>query len=121
MPYCPSSNCPDFRLYGVAGEYSEAVSVCPRCGTALVAELPASEENDQPDDPRDSLIVVAAFNYRQDAELAMSFLLSEGVQVVESADDCGGVDPGLGFGTRTRLLVLQRDLQRAQLLLRRLG
>jgi len=38
--YCPNRDCPDFKDTGKPGEYREGISLCPYCGTALVAEDP---------------------------------------------------------------------------------
>ncbi len=55
--------------------------------------------------PEGPLVTVASFNYRQDADLVLSLLLARGTEAVSFSDDCGGVDPRLGFGTRTRVVV----------------
>ncbi|MBZ5551726.1 MAG: hypothetical protein LAO21_03320 [Acidobacteriia bacterium] len=65
----------------------------------------------------EELVVVASFNYRQDADLAKSFLNSNGIEVFESGDDLGGWNPGLGFGARTRLLVFKSNADKAIALL----
>jgi hypothetical protein len=51
------------------------------------------------------LVVVASFISRLDADLAVSMLVANGLRACTFADDCGGVDPGLGFATRARVLV----------------
>lgn len=111
--YCPNPECLDFVEDGVRGEYVDTVSVCPKCGTRLVAGPP-------PDEPRggakaagenaagrenDPLVEVASFGYRQDAELAVSYLVARGLDAVELADDVGGVNTGVGFATGARVLV----------------
>jgi len=69
------------------------------------------------DELTEELVVVASFNFRQDADLAMTFLIAKEIEVFESPDDCGGWDPGLGFGTRTRLLVNKSNAAKAIALL----
>ena len=108
--YCPNPECLDFVEDGVRGEYVDTVTVCPKCGTRLVAGPPPDESSEgagpggigREDDP---LVEVASFGYRQDAELAVSYLVARGLDAVELADDVGGVNPGVGFGTGTRVLV----------------
>ena len=65
----------------------------------------------------EELVVVASFNYRQDADLAMTFLNANGIEVFESGDDLGGWNPGLGFASRTRLLVHKSNAEKAIALL----
>jgi hypothetical protein len=38
--YCPNLECPDAKESGTAGEYSDGVTVCPRCGSRLVPTRP---------------------------------------------------------------------------------
>lgn len=111
--FCPNVDCPDFKESGIAGEYLERTTICPKCGAHLVAEPPAvkpageeaprfpglSEPSEGP------LVTVASFNYRQEADLVLSMLLARGIEASAFSDDCGGVDPRLGFGTRTRVVV----------------
>lgn len=40
--FCPNPDCPDLEASGVRGEYREGITLCPRCGEALVEHL-ASE------------------------------------------------------------------------------
>ncbi|HSL19664.1 MAG TPA: hypothetical protein VLB51_17295 [Methylomirabilota bacterium] len=39
--FCPNNDCPDFVASGLRAEYRDDISVCPYCGTPLVAERPA--------------------------------------------------------------------------------
>lgn len=109
--YCPNRECIDFEETGEPGEYREDIEVCPKCGARLVhdrPELRAPEEVAGLGDgggAEGTLVAVAAFNYRQDADLAASTLLGAGLDAVVFGDDCGTVDPGLGFATRCRLMV----------------
>ena len=109
--FCPDPECPDRLESGEPGEYREGIVTCPKCGAALVSTDPfPSEEEPLPDVPilngqGDPPVEVASFNYRQDAELARSMLEANGVAAFVFGDDCGGVDPRIGFGTRTRVMV----------------
>jgi hypothetical protein len=111
--FCPNRDCPDFQETGLPGEYREEIVVCPKCGAHLVPEPPVRREAEAsgsvPTGERDAalgrLVAVASFNYHQDADLAASMLLANGVQAVVFADDCGGVDPRIGFGSRSRVMV----------------
>ena len=123
--YCPNRECLDFKESGAPGEYREGVSVCPKCGARLVPEPPApsevaergAESAEMPDGTPGPLVVVASFNYHQDADLAVSMLLANGVQAYAFADDCGGTDPRLGFGSLTRVMVPEGDASLALSLL----
>jgi len=123
--YCTDPQCPDFLQFGIHGEYREGITVCSKCGAMLVPELPMSQ---RVEDPAESaavqlsslpgpLVTLASFNYRQDAELAASMLLANGIQALLTGDDCGRVDPGLGFGTRTRIMVDAGQVEAASALL----
>ena len=39
--YCPKDDCPDSVASGLRSEYRDDISVCPYCGSPLVAERPA--------------------------------------------------------------------------------
>ena len=111
--YCPNPECLDFIEDGVPGEYVDTVSVCPKCGTRLVAGPPpetlgGSGQETRPraaareDDPP---VEVASFGSRQDAELAAGYLVARGIEAVVLADDAGGEFAGVGSGSGARVLV----------------
>jgi hypothetical protein len=123
--FCPNRDCLDFQESGAPGEYREGIVVCPKCGARLVPETPnlrgaeqtgsgSAEEEEAASGP---LVVVASFNYRQDADLAASMLLASGVRAVVFADDCGGTDPRVGFGSRARVMVPEDQAELALSLL----
>ena len=124
--FCPSPECPDRLESGEPGEYRDGIFTCPRCGATLVPEHPFPEqEEEQPlpgfpagDGDGGPPVEVASFNYRQDAELACSMLEANGVPAFVFGDDCGGVDPRIGFGTRTRVMVPASRAEEAASLLR---
>ena len=109
--FCPNRECVDFEEIGEPGEYRDDIEVCPKCGARLVHERPELRTPEEvagvgdAGGPEGTLVAVAAFNYRQDADLAASMLLGAGLNAVVFGDDCGTVDPGLGFATRCRLMV----------------
>ena len=123
--FCPNRECLDFQESGAPGEYREGIVVCPKCGAHLVPEPPVLSEGGGPgteggeehDAVPGPLVAVASFNYHQDADLAASMLLANGVQAVVFADDCGGTDPRIGFGSRTRVMVPEGQAQLALSLL----
>jgi hypothetical protein len=123
--FCPNRDCPDFRESGVPGEYREGIVVCPKCGARLVSEPPVLREAEEPGaegtNERDAalgpLVAVASFNYHHDADLAASMLLANGVQAIVFADDCGGIDPRIGFGSRSRVMVPESQAKLALSLL----
>lgn len=123
--FCPNPQCPDLVESGEPGEYREGILTCPKCGASLVPEHPSPPEDDQtsagvPRDrsPQESPVEVASFNYRHDAEVARSILAANGVEAFVFGDDCGGVHPGIGFGTKTRLMVPASQASEAAALLR---
>ena len=111
--FCPNLECPDLKESGIAGEYVEGTTVCPKCGARLENKPPAlkAAAEDAPGFPEPlehsggPLMTVASFNYRHEADLVLSMLLARGIDAVTFSDDCGGVDPRVGFGTRTRVVV----------------
>ena len=58
-----------------------------------------------------------AFYYRHEADLAASYLKAHGVEAVVVADDCGAVDPALGFGRQVQVLVPSEMVDKARALL----
>jgi hypothetical protein len=60
----------------------------------------------------DRLVVVGDFLNRIDADVARSALEASGIESFVSADDAGGVQPGLWM-EGVRLLVLEADADRA--------
>ena len=60
------------------------------------------------------LVCIKTCNNRIEAEMDKSFLNSEGIQAMISADDGGGLRPDLLWVTGgVRLLVKQEDVERA--------
>jgi len=123
--YCPNEQCPDVLQWGIHGEYRDGITICPKCGMTLVQERPQpeiAEGFEKPVTPQlppvpGPLVTLAAFNYRHDADLAVSMLLANGISAVVAADDCGTLDPALGFGTRSRVLVDASQVEAASGLL----
>ena len=68
---------------------------------------------------QDELVVVRTYMYRHEAEVGRSMLEANEVDAVISADDAGGLRPGLGAATGVRLLVTRRDEHKARQLLGR--
>jgi uncharacterized Zn finger protein (UPF0148 family) len=131
--YCPNPECPDFQETGVPGEYVGGVTVCPFCESRLVDQMPdmnppvekaeahEAKEEEEPfsmiDELDEDLVAVATYSLRQDAELAITYLINRGIDVFESSDDCGGTVPVLGFITGTRLMVPKSQAEQAIALL----
>jgi hypothetical protein len=128
--YCANPECPDFKETGSHGEYVEGVTVCPFCGSDLVEQLPklrppedrdemgqTEDEQGAIDDVDEELVVIATYNSRPDAELMMTYLGNEGIDVFESPDDCGGTNPAIGFGMGIRLLVPKSQAEQASALI----
>lgn len=128
--YCYNPECPDFKETGAPGEYVEGVTICPFCGSRLVERMPdmnppqgrSKPEEDKSDfgttdDSDERLVVIATYTFRHDAELVVTYLVNNGVDAVESPDDCGGTNPVVGFATGIRLLVPESQAKRAIALL----
>ena len=58
--------------------------------------------------------IVARFHYRHEAELAHGYLKSAKVDAALLIDDAGGMDVGLAFVNRARLVVRAEDEARAR-------
>ncbi|MBN1662015.1 MAG: hypothetical protein JW943_00290 [Deltaproteobacteria bacterium] len=131
--YCPNSECPDFQDTGVPGEYVEGITECPFCGSRLVEQMPdtklsaeesktdqkerEAKQEEEPFSPieelDEELVVVASYSSRQDAELAITYLINKGIDVFESTDDCGGTLPAIGFAAGIRLLAPKSQSEQA--------
>ena len=62
--------------------------------------------------PDAGLSPVGSFLHRIEAEIVQGVLKAEGIDAMVSADDCGGLRPGLGLHG-VRLLVRSQDIERA--------
>ena len=61
----------------------------------------------------DELMVVGTFLNRIDAEIAQGALQAADIESIVSADDAGGMRPGMWLGREVRLLVRAEDAERA--------
>ena len=96
--YCPNDDCPDFVSLAERGEYREGLVTCPRCGARLApGGPPASPETEL--EGTEPLKPVASFQFPHQAEVAVSFLESNGIAAIITGDDCGRADPILGIVT----------------------
>jgi hypothetical protein len=59
------------------------------------------------------LVVVGTFLNRIDAELAHGALQGADIESIVSADDAGGMRPGMWLGREVRLMVRAEDAERA--------
>jgi uncharacterized Zn finger protein (UPF0148 family) len=132
--YCPNPECPDFKDTGIPGEYVAGVTVCPFCDSRLVEKMPDTKarakqdeaeqeekETKQEEEPfstidelDEELVAITTYNLRQDAELAITYLINQGIDVFESPDDGGGTIPAAGG---IRLLVPKSQAEQAAALL----
>jgi hypothetical protein len=136
--YCPNPECIDFVQDGIHGEYLDTVSVCPKCGSTLVSELPrasrhilpmpeeaidhpasgAQEESDElPPPPAGLLVAVVAFDYPDETEPAVALLTANGIVVYQFLDDGRDFADQQGYPVCTRLLVPQSQAGLAATLL----
>ncbi len=137
--FCPNRECPDFVEDGEPGEYVDSVTVCPKCGAALVAEFPATsphsdEAEPEADEPgavefapvaevpeaTGPLVAVAAYDYPDEAEPLIAALLAAGLSVFQFLDDGRDFPEQNEAGECTRVLVPQSQGRAASRVLRRL-
>ena len=65
------------------------------------------------------LVCAALFSSRLEAELAKSLLESQGIKSFISADDAGGMRPGMfAYAPGVELIVREEDLEKAKELLK---
>ncbi len=116
--YCPNDECPDFVSVGERGEYQEGIATCPRCGARLArGEPPASPAPEI--EGTELLTAVASFQFPHQADVAVSFLASNGIAAVVTGDDCGRADPILGVVTGgVRVMVRESQAREALALLK---
>jgi hypothetical protein len=60
------------------------------------------------------LVVVAEYSNKIEAELAQGALAAADIESMVSADDAGGVQPGLWVGEGVKVLVRAEDLDEAK-------
>ena len=105
--WCPKCRC----------EYREGFTECADCKVPLVSTLPPEPK---PDLTWQDLACIRTYDSREEADLARGFLESNSLQADVFADDCGGWRPGLHSSEGVRLMVLQKDAERALQLLNRI-
>jgi hypothetical protein len=135
--YCPNPECIDFVQDGIHGEYVDTVTVCPKCGTALVAEMPHArrtlpvpedtpehpaapleeEADEAPPSPGGLLVAVVAFDYPDETEPAVALLTANGITVYQFLDDGRDFTDQQGYSVCTRLLVPESQAGVAAMLL----
>jgi hypothetical protein len=101
-------------------EYREGFSKCADCDVDLIPELPPDSEQEPSEEYLD-LINIKTYSSRHDAELAKSFLASNGVHAVVIGDDYGGIHPALSFSTGVQLLVKEKDVQKTKKIFHKAG
>ena len=65
----------------------------------------------------EKLVAVGSYSNRIDAEMAQGALDAADIEAIVSADDAGGLQPGLWVGEGVRVLVRAEDAERAKELL----
>ncbi len=73
-----------------------------------------------PDDQSSSVVVVAAFSQRHEADIAVGFLEEAGIGASVLADDAGGFYPGIHL-SGARVIVTEEEAEKAQGVLVRAG
>jgi len=137
--FCPNLGCIDYVQDRIHGEYVDGITVCPRCGAALVAELPKDEPlltarpGTAPDPadlaleigepappPAGVLVALAAFDYPDEVEPVVALLAANGITAYSFLDDGRDFDDAGGASPCTRVLVPQSQFQAATMLVERL-
>ena len=62
----------------------------------------------------EKLMAVGTYPNKIDAELALSALEAADIEAIVTADDAGGLQPGLWVGEGVRVLVRAEDVERAK-------
>ena len=62
----------------------------------------------------DELVAVGTYPNKIDAELAQGALEAANIEAMVTADDAGGLQPGLWMGEGVRVLVRAEDAERAR-------
>ena len=65
----------------------------------------------------ENLVAVGSYPNRIEAEIAQGALDAADIEAIVSADDAGGLQPGLWVGEGVRVLVRAEDAERAKELL----
>jgi len=60
---------------------------------------------------------IATFLNESEAHIVVSMLNASGIKTMLSRDDCGGVRPSLSFLTNIKIMVDEKDVEKAQELL----
>ena len=122
-PFCGSELVEVMPSMSPAEDPDETELAEDESNTNESADEEPSTREDSDEEPRtrdysdEELVVVATFNFRPDADLMMTFLLNQGIDVFESPDDCGGTNPAVGFGVGIRLLVPKSQADEATALI----
>ncbi len=105
-------------------EVHENDNFCKGCGADLNNIINDNEENnlEEPEEiiPKSGsldlnrTVVLKKYSDEVSAEMAKQVLSEEGISAIVSKDDAGGMTPNLQINSRIRLLVLNKDLQRAK-------
>jgi len=104
--------CPTCR-----SEYVEEVTECVDCKVMLVSELPPEPEIEY---EYENFITLRTYLNRAEAELDHGVLEANQIEAFISSDDAGGSRPELSFLRGVKLLVHQKDAQRAENLFKEL-
>jgi hypothetical protein len=65
----------------------------------------------------ENLVIAGTYLNQVDAELAQGALRAADIDAIVSADDVGGLEPGLWVGQGVKVLVRANDLERAKAIL----
>lgn len=62
-------------------------------------------------------IILMTFNYRHEAEFFQSLLEAHEIESLVVSDDCGAMDPGLGYVNGVHLYIAPKDREQAERLI----
>jgi putative signal transducing protein len=93
LRYCPNLDCPYRQLTGSQAEFLDHVERCAECGTALTTEpLPPIPPEESADVEID-WVLLAWFASVPEAQLATTWLESEGIPVWVADEYMGQMNP----------------------------
>ncbi|MGH7503070.1 MAG: hypothetical protein ACREL7_15190 [Longimicrobiales bacterium] len=69
----------------------------------------------------DDTTIVARFGYRHEGELAKGYLEDARIDAMLFVDDASGIEAGMAFVNKARLVVRREDAERARDVLRSAG
>jgi hypothetical protein len=113
MKYCPNTNCPFQRDFGMASEFRDEVETCPDCGSRLISGEP-SQPPQRESRQCQELVIIERYMYIHQAQLAKITLEAHGISSFIRDEHAAGIQSlyGLAFGG-IKLEVAKEDAHKA--------